>query len=76
LSQVEVTMSVDLFGLKSWEGAIVRLSRTADGARAECWSAETRSWKPFAGADIVLASPPATDAELRSVGLKVEDAGG
>jgi hypothetical protein len=68
-------MSADLFGLKSWEGSILRLSKTADGgAEAQVWSIKSHSWKPFDRADIVAWSSPATDAELRAVGLKAEDA--
>jgi hypothetical protein len=74
---MEESISVDLFAPRNWEGAILRLHKTADGgAEAVIWSTKVRAWEPFDRADIVVQAPIASDADLRAAGVTAADLAG
>jgi hypothetical protein len=60
----------DLTAPRSWEGVILRVVRTPDGGGAlEMWNPRARAWEPSNLGDKFLASPIATNEDLKAAGL-------
>ena len=56
---------------RSWDGIILRLRKTSDGAGiTERWQQSSGEWIPSGRFDKLLEAPIATKAELAAVGLQ------